>query len=170
MTGTKLNRYWIIAIVFLLAVIIITTFVAWSRYRPSPPVEIILPAEQVISGNINISGAVTNPGIYRFSGSDSVESLIKSAGGVNANGKSDTLELNIPQAAVTAASQKISLNNAAQWLLEALPGVGATKAKAIIDYRQKNGFFRSVDELIKVPGFSVTLLEQIKPFITVANP
>jgi competence protein ComEA len=45
--------------------------------------------------------------------------------------------------------------------LEALPGIGPTKAKAIIDYQQKNGFFRSVNELTKVNGISSTLLEQI---------
>ena len=54
MAETRLNRYWAIAIIFLIAVIIITVFVAWSRYRPSQPIEILLPPEQEISGNINI--------------------------------------------------------------------------------------------------------------------
>ena len=116
-----------------------------------------------------INGAVTNPGIYQFSGGDTIGSLIQSAGGVTANGKSDNLELNIPQANVTETPQKININSAEEWLLEALPGIGPTKAKAIIDYRQKNGFFRSVDELTKVQGISSTLLEQIKPFITVSD-
>jgi len=54
-------------------------------------------------------------------------------------------------------------------MLEALPGIGPTKANAIIDYRRKNGFFRSVDELIKVQGISAALLEKIRPFITVSD-
>jgi hypothetical protein len=76
----RLNRYWAVAIVFLIAVIVITVFIAWSRYRPTKPIEILLPQEQEISGNINIDGAVINPGIYPFSGGDSIGALIQSAG------------------------------------------------------------------------------------------
>jgi competence protein ComEA len=166
---TRLNRYRAIVIIFLIAVIIVTVFVAWSRYRPSLSVEILLPPEQEIRGNINISGAVANPGIYQFSGGDSIGALIQSAGGVTANGKSDNLQLSIPATGATGTPQKININSAEGWLLEALPGIGPTKSKAIIDYREKNGFFRSVDELIKVDGISAKLLEQTKPFITVAD-
>ena len=169
MAAVRLNRYWAIVIIFLIAVIIVTVFVAWSRYRPSLPVEILLPPEQEISGNINISGAVANPGIYQFSGGDSIRALIQSAGGVTSNGKPDNLQLAVPAADVTSTPQKININRAEAWLLEAIPGIGPTKSKAIIDYREKNGFFRSVDELIKVEGISAKLLEQIKPFITVAD-
>ena len=169
MVQAKLNRYWVIAIIFLIAVIIITVFVAWSRYRPAKPVEILIPPEQEISGNIYINGAVTNPGIYQFSGGDTIGSLLQAAGGVTANGKSDNLELNIPPTNVTTTPQKININAAEEWLLEALPGIGATKAKAIVDYRQNNGLFRSIDDLTKVQGITSTLLEQIKPFVTVAD-
>jgi competence protein ComEA len=166
---TRLNRYWALAIIFLIAVIVITVFIAWSRYRPSKPIEILLPPEQEINGNIYIEGAVTNPGIYPFSGGDSIGALIQSAGGITANGDSGSLKFTVPQANVTETSQKININNAEAWLLEALPGIGPTKAKAIIDYRQKNGFFRSINELTKVNGISSTLLEQIKPLITVSD-
>ena len=170
MAETRLNRYWVIAIIFLIAVIIVTVFVTWSRYRPSQPIEILLPPEQEISGNVNISGAVTNPGIYQFSGGDTIGSLIQAAGGVTSGGKFDDLELNIPlTSGITGTPQKININSAEEWLLEALPGIGPTKANAIIDYRQKNGFFRSVGELTKVQGISSTLLEQIRPFITVSD-
>ena len=169
MAETRTNRYWAIAIFFLIAVIIITAFIAWTRYRPSQPIEILLPPEQEISGNITINGAGTNPGIYQFSGDDTIGSLLQSAGGVTADGKQDNLELNIPQTNVAGTPQKININSAEEWLLEALPGIGPTKAKAIIDYRQKNGFFRSIDELTKVQGISTALLEKIKPFITVAD-
>jgi len=167
--ATKLNRYWAIAIIFLMAAIIITVFVAWSKYRPGQPIEISLPPEHEISGNINISGAVANPGIYQFSGGDSIGALIQSAGGVTSNGKPDNLQLSIPAADIALTPQKINVNRAEAWLLEALPGIGPTKSKAIIDYREKNGFFRSVDELGKVQGMSAVLLEKIRPFITVSD-
>ena len=169
MAETRRNRYWAIAIVFLITVIIITVFIAWSRYRPSRPIEIILPPQQEINGNINISGAVSNPGIYRFSSGDMVSSLIKAAGGITVNGKTDSLQLNVPEANAGETPQNININRAEAWLLEALPGIGPAKAKAIIDYRQQNGFYRNVDELTKVHGISTALLEQIRPFITVAD-
>jgi competence protein ComEA len=166
---TGRNRYWVIAIVSLIAVIIVTVFVIRSRYLPSRPIEIILPPQQEIQGNIDISGAVTNPGIYQFSGGDTIGVLIQSAGGITANGTPDSLALNIPDANAMEDTQKININRAEAWLLEALPGIGPTKAKAIIEYRQKNGFFRNVDELTKVNGISAALLEQIKPLVTVTD-
>ncbi len=81
----------------------------------------------------------------------------------------DSLQLNVPEANAAETPQKININRAEAWLLEALPGIGSAKAKAIIDYRQQNGFYRNVDELIKVQGISTALLEQIRPFITVAD-
>ncbi len=102
------------------------------QYRPSPPIEIVLPTEHAINGNISINGAVTNPGIYQFSGSDTIESLIQSAGGVTANGKSDNLQLNVPQTNVTETPQKININSAAEWLLEALPGIGPPGRKQLL--------------------------------------
>jgi competence protein ComEA len=166
---TKLNRYWAIAIILLLVIIIVTAAIAWTRYRPSQPIEIQIPPEQEISGDIYISGAVTNPGIYQFSGSDTIGGLLQSAGGVTVDGNAANPELNIPQTNTTDTGQKININRAEEWLLDALPGIGPIKAQAIIDYRQKNGFFRSIDELTKVEGISATLLEQIRPFITVAD-
>lgn len=169
MAETGRNRYWVIALVSLIVVIIVTVFVIRSKYRPSRPIEILLPPQQQIQGNIDISGAVTNPGIYQFSGGDTIGALIQSAGGVTTNGTSDSLALNIPDANVIETPQKININRAEAWLLEALPGIGPAKAKAIIEYRQKNGFFRNVDELTKVNGISAALLEQIKPLVTVTD-
>jgi competence protein ComEA len=65
------------------------------------------------------------------------------------------------------ASAVVDLNTATAAELDALKGVGPAKAKAIIDYREKNGPFKSVDELDKVKGFGIKTVEKLRPDITV---
>lgn len=47
----------------------------------------------------------------------------------------------------------VDINTASQKELEAVKGIGPAKAKAIVDYRKKNGNFKSLDDLKSVPGF-----------------
>jgi len=64
-------------------------------------------------------------------------------------------------AAAIVAEQTIDLNSAdAATLQQALNGVGAVKAKAIVDYRQEHGPFASVDELLEVKGIGAAILEK----------
>ncbi len=63
----------------------------------------------------------------------------------------------------------VDLNNASQAELETVKGIGPAKAKAIIDYRTKNGSFKSIDDLDKVPGFGKKTVDAVKKDITVGN-
>jgi competence protein ComEA len=56
----------------------------------------------------------------------------------------------------------VNINSASQKQLEELPGVGPAKAKAIMDYRKKNGPFKSVEDIKKVDGIGEATYEQIK--------
>lgn len=60
---------------------------------------------------------------------------------------------------VNAAFAAININKADQTALEALPGIGAAKAKAIIEYRTKNGNFKTKEDLLKVSGIGPKILE-----------
>ena len=51
----------------------------------------------------------------------------------------------------------VNINTASQAELEALQGIGPTKAKAIIEYREKVGLFASIDDLEKVSGIGLEL-------------
>jgi len=56
----------------------------------------------------------------------------------------------------------VNINSASQKQLEELPGVGPAKAKAIIDYRKKNGAFKATEDLKKVDGIGDATYEKIK--------
>jgi competence protein ComEA len=64
-------------------------------------------------------------------------------------------------------SGKININSATAAELDSLPGIGPAKAQAIVDYRDQNGPFRIIDELLDVPGIGPKILESIRDQITV---
>lgn len=63
----------------------------------------------------------------------------------------------------------VNLNTATQAELESLEGVGPVKAQAIVDYRKKNGGFKSVDELEKVDGIGAATLENVRKNVSVSG-
>jgi len=61
----------------------------------------------------------------------------------------------------------VNLNTADQTQLETLPGIGPSKAQAIIDYRTQNGDFVQIDDLTKVKGIGPKTFDSLKSLITV---
>lgn len=68
-----------------------------------------------------------------------------------------------------AFAAQVNLNMATEAELDALKGVGPVKAKAIVDYRTKNGPFKSVDDLEKVPGFGKKTVDALRADVTVGG-
>lgn len=72
--------------------------------------------------------------------------------------------------AKAAAPAPLDLNTATAVQLEALPGIGPATAKRILEYREKNGTFKKIEELMNVPGIGEKSFLKLKPLITVTPP
>ena len=67
---------------------------------------------------------------------------------------------------ITNVNKTININTATLEELMSINGLGETKAKAIIKYREENGYFKIIDDLLNVSGIGEALFEKIKEYIT----
>ena len=131
---------------------------------------------------IEIKGEVIYPGIYTLEEGALLIDAIKLAGGFSPY--ADTSNINlvsiisnnqliiIPKKdentnSSTYISNLININKASLDDLMALPGIGESKARKIIDYRNQIGRFSNIEELKKVNGISDTVYEKIKEMVCV---
>lgn len=70
---------------------------------------------------------------------------------------------------VGAALAAVNINTATKEQLDGLKGIGPVKAQAIVDYRTKNGPFKTVDDLEKVPGIGPATMKEIRNDISVTG-
>jgi competence protein ComEA len=77
-----------------------------------------------------------------------------------------TTTVKAPAAKATAASP-VNINSASVAQLQTLPGIGASTAQRIVDYRQKNGAFKKIEELMNVKGIGEKSFLKLKPVVTV---
>lgn len=68
-----------------------------------------------------------------------------------------------------SALAAVNINTATQAQLETLQGIGPAKAKAVIEYRKKNGPFKSADDLEKVNGIGPAIMKRVRKDITVGG-
>ena len=167
---SRIDRAYLSITVFLLIAAIAGGITLGLQHSGNQPVEIVLsetePPEQ--NGEVYIGGAVANPGIYPWQEGDTLQTVLWDAG-IEADADLSGIEIYVPQAGETASLQKIDINRAEPWLLEALPGIGEVLAQRIVDYRSQNGPFRMVEDLLNVSGIGSATLENMKDFITVSG-
>ena len=142
---------------------------------------------------VYITGAVPRPGVYALPQGARVQDGISAAGGFLAEADTELINLArplgdgekmdipyiegaspvIPTAPVGEEipsgpdTDLININTAAQFELETLPGIGPTTAQKIIDYRNDNGPFVAIEDIINVSGIGPVTFERIKDLITV---
>ena len=67
------------------------------------------------------------------------------------------------------AAGPVDLNAASAEQLVEVPGIGESLARRIVEFREKNGAFQSVDDLLKIQGIGEKSLQKLRPHLTVAK-
>jgi competence protein ComEA len=157
-----------------------------GNFVVEPPTEVSTEAETEKEVNyivVHVAGAVARPGVYSLPEGARVHEAVTAAGGALAEADPHALNLAEPlydgrritvplvmgkqdQPGGPVESGKVNINEADVQQLETLPGIGPTKAAAIYNYRDKNGPFRSLDDLAQVPGIGPKTVESLKEYIS----
>lgn len=83
------------------------------------------------------------------------------------NSASNNISTRPNSSTINSQNNKISINTADLSLLMTIKGIGEVKAKAIIEYRNKNGLFKAIEDITKVKGIGNSTFEKIKDYIKV---
>ena len=137
---------------------------------------------------VYICGEVMEPGVYPLPEHSRIYELVEMAGGFTEDAAPESVNLaqeltdgqmiNIPSAGdeqdlsqpgpeAGADGDKVNINTASKELLMTLNGIGETKAESILSYREQNGPFDSLEDLMQVDGIGQGTYSKIKDMITI---
>ena len=131
---------------------------------------------------VYVCGAVFTEGVYELSSGSRLYEAIELAGGFREDAAAtemnqaevlvDAMKIYVPTIEEvlerqSSAGGKVNINQASKEELMTLPGVGASKAESIIRYREENGRFQKIEDIMEISGIKEGLFEQIKDLIQV---
>ncbi len=160
--------FWVSSLILLLTLLTVGIVLAVTRYTRASEIEISIQPEKDLNRSIYITGNISMPGLYPYSTTDTIDELLRAAGGLKSYDDVE-IRLNVVSIQTGYDTQKIDINRADVWLLKALPGIGETLAQRIVDYRELNGPFHNTTELINVAGISNNILYKIQEMVTIAD-
>jgi competence protein ComEA len=146
-------------------------------------VQILLPPPTLTPVlQVYVSGAVEDPGVHQLSPGARVLDALEQAGGATDNADLTALNLArrvndeehivVPRQGealptVLSGSSLININTASAQQLEELSGIGPVLAQAIVDYREANGDFSRLEDLMQVSGIGPSTFQQIQGLISI---
>lgn len=172
------QRWWLFVFILLIVAFLSGGAVLVYKHNSgAKPVEIAIDSSTPIPPiEIYLSGSVVSEGIYSIGADTTFEDVLQRAGGTTDPGKTIRMKIYVVPLDESPFGQiedvqdtKVNVNTASVEELETLSGIGPVKAQAIVDYRNGNGFFRTVDELINVPGIGPQTLEGIRDQISLID-
>lgn len=144
---------------------------------------------------VYVCGFVNSPGVYNMSSGERIADAIIAAGGMSEDadvnylnqalkltdglkiyvpGKDETAEDFVPEeiqindgSTGLVQDGKVNINTADKDELMSLSGIGESRALAIIEYREQNGFFKNIEDIMNVSGIKDAMFEKICDYITV---
>lgn len=141
---------------------------------------------------VHVSGYVMNPGVYMLPEGSRVYEAVAAAGGFAEGADEQFLNLakvlddgqkiriysldetatasgdsDLVQKDSNDTEKLININTATKESLMTLPGIGESRAESIIAYREQNGYFSSVEDIMKVSGIKEAAFEKIKDYICI---
>lgn len=182
---------------FILVAVALVGIILFQALRPQPQPAILLspspsPLPEATSTprpiRVYISGAVQHPDVYSLASGSIVKDAMLAAGGPSDDADLDRINLAAPvtdgqhvyvphigetelpvepPADSPAPDGKVNINTAEPAELETLPNIGPTIAQRIYDYRQANGPFARIEDLMDVSGIGQATFDKIRDLITV---
>lgn len=173
---------------------VVAVFVAYRALdeRAAPPI-VIEDAAVTRAVVVDVRGAVGAPGVYELAPEARIQDAVAAAGGLTADADLSTVNLArrlrdgeiVSIAALPApgtplappaqsepsrasAAGKININTATAAELDQLPGIGNVIAGRIVAFREENGAFRSVDDLVLIDGISARTVDNLRDLVTTA--
>ena len=144
---------------------------------------------------VHVCGEVANPGIYELPAGSRIYEAVKAAGGFTENAAEESVNLASPiedgvqiriyskeetetlaagaapfdgfEASGEGKEPVVNLNTATKEELMTLSGIGESRAEDIIRYREENGGFQNIEDIMKVSGIKDAAFQKIKDRITV---
>ncbi len=177
----EMPRPGLIALLAGLAVAVGAGLGAAERAPIPAPQTLVVPSSQPLM-DVHVSGWVRSPGVVRLPEGSIVADAVEAAGGFKSGAVSHGINLAAPlrsgdQIFVSGPGAQaedpaeddglIAINRASTSDLEKLPGVGPVLAERIVSYREKNGLFQEVEDLLDIPGIGESKLDSIRDLVRV---
>ena len=194
-----MNKYWWFSAFIIMGVLLGTGVLFLVTRPPRGEPIVLAPPPTPAPIMVYVSGAVNKAGLYQLPPDSRVNDAIQSAGGFSDDANPNELNLaktledgeqivvlrqappSIPDNGSRAPNAMLSpvtpvtlvtlvnINSATLEQLETLPEIGPITAQAIIDYRNANGPFARIEDIMDVPGIGQGKFETVKDLITVGK-